>query len=297
MRTAWTGSISFGLVNIPVRLVAATRDKDLHFHMLHAKDGARIRFQRVCEVDGHEVPNEEIERGFDLGANRYVTVSDKELQAAVPEHSKTIEIQDFVTLGQIDPMFYVQTYYATPDKNAHKPYHLLAAALQKSQAVGIARMVLRDKERLVAVRASGDVILVSTMHFSDEVTPAAALGDEVPAQRDVDERQLKLAQELIRNQTTDFDPEAYESTYRKRVLDVIERKAEGHKIVVEPERKAKPGKPVDLIAALEASLASVRGRGAPARKVMQRPARRRGTDAPAARPPPMAPKAKRKAKR
>lgn len=254
-RAIWSGSISFGLVNIPIKLVGAITDKDIHFNQLHEQDGARIRYRKFCAKDDIEVPNEDIVKGYEIAQGQYVTFSDEELESADPKAARTVDIQDFVALDEIDPTYFDKPYYLIPDKNANKAYALLLQALEKSKKVGIARMVMREKEYLVALRSLGGVLMMETMHFAEEVVPPESLADEIKADEGaVDKRQLQLAQSIIDSLTTEFDPEKYENTHRQKLLDLIEAKAAGKQIVVEPTQPVSV-KTADLLGALEKSLA------------------------------------------
>ena len=257
-RAIWSGAISFGLVNIPVKVVTAVRDKDVSFHMLHEKDGARIKFKRTCSKEEVEVPYDEIIRGYEIARGEYVTFTDEELAQADPEAARTIDITEFVGLEEIDPSYYDKPYYLMPDKNADKAYALLLAALQKSKKVGIARVVMREKEYLVALRPKGDALMMETMHFADEVVPPEDLAQELKADPSaVDKKQLGLAEQLIESLTEPFAPEKHKDTHREKVLALIEAKAKGHKVVHEPAASPAP-RTVDIMAALESSLARVR---------------------------------------
>lgn len=254
-RAIWSGSISFGLVNIPIKLVGATSDKDIHFNQLHEQDGARIRYKKVCAKDGDEVPNEDIVKGYEIRSGHYVTFTDEELDSADPKAARTLDIEDFVELDQIDPIFFDKPYYMVPDKNANKAYALLLAALEKSQKVGIARMVMHSKEYLVAIRALKGVLMMETMHFAEEVVPPESIAEEVDlGDVAVDKRQLELAQQIIDSLSRDFEPEKYENHHRKRLLELIESKAEGKEVVVEPDAPVSV-RTADLLGALEKSLA------------------------------------------
>jgi len=264
-RAIWSGSISFGLVNIPIKVVTAVTDKEIRFHMLHEKDGTRIKFKRICPTEEKEVPNEEIVRGYEVSRGEYVTFTDEELEAADPEAARTIDISEFVLLDEIDPSYYDKPYYLIPDKNADKPYALLLAALQKTEKVAIARVVMRDKEYLVALRPKGDALTMSTMHFFEEVVPPEAVTEEMKADpASVDKKQLMLAEQLIESLTEEFDPAKHKNTHREKVQALIDAKIKGQKVVVEPTAKAAV-KTVDLMAALESSLAKVRSRGSAAK--------------------------------
>lgn len=277
-RALWSGSLSFGLVNIPVSVVSAVRDKDIRFNLLHDKDGGRIQFRRVCSKDGKEVPNDHIVKGYDLGADQYVTFTEEELEALAPGGSKAIEIEDFVDQVDIDPVYYDKPYILVPGKNANKAYALLLAALQGTDKVGIARMTWHGKQQLVAIRAKQGLLCLETMQFSDEVVPTSPILAELelPAP---DAKQLKLAQQLIASLEAPFDPERYKDEHREAVQAAIDTKAKGHDVVESPQPAATP-KTMDLMAALEASLqAKTRRAGrAPAKaRPASRPASKRAT--------------------
>jgi DNA end-binding protein Ku len=264
MRTIWKGSISFGLVNIPIKVVGAVSPKEVHFNLLHAKDGGRIRFKKVCSSDDKEVAQEDIVRGIEVSSGQYVTFTDEELKAIDPEASRTIDILDFVPLDEIDPAYFDKPYYLVPDKNADKAYALFLQALEKAGRVGIAHMVMHDKEHLVALRSRDGVVLMETMHRADEMVQPAAVAAEVPKHA-VDKRQLAMAEQLIESLSSDFVPERYKDEHRERVLAAVELKAKGHEVVVEPAGKPSV-KAVDLMSALEKSLAAAKTRGRPAKR-------------------------------
>ena len=257
-RSIWGGAISFGLVNVPVKLFTAVRKKDVRFHQLHGKDGARIQQKRVCSLDGEEVPYEELAKGYEIASGQYVMIDPAELEELDPESTHTIDIEDFVDLDQIDPLFFDSSYYVVPDERGIKPYRLLLEAMRDANKVGIAKVVMRTKQYLVALRPVGDALVMSTMNFADEVVPQEEL-EGLPGQsHDVSDRELAMANQLIGSLATDFDPSKYHDTYREQVLNLIERKAEGQEIVAQPAAE-RPAPVVDLMAALEASLAAVRG--------------------------------------
>jgi DNA end-binding protein Ku len=257
-RTLWSGSISLGLVNVPVKVQGAITDKDVRFHLLHARDGARVRFKRVCAKDGDELEQDQIVRGYEISRGQYVTFTDAELENVDAKAARTIDILHFVSGAEIDPAYYDKPHYLVPDKNAQKAYGLLLAALQKTKKVGIARMVMREKEHLVALRAKDGVLMMETMHFNDEVVPSEAVASEVAASpSDLDKRQLDLAQQIIDKMTVDFDPTQYENRHRDRLLALIDQKAAGKEVVLEPET-APGARAVDLLTALETSLAQAR---------------------------------------
>jgi DNA end-binding protein Ku len=259
----WSGAISFGLVNVPVKLYSAVSRKTVRFHQLNGKTGTRIAQKRVDASTGEEVPYEDIVKGYELTKERYVVITPDELETLDPEKSRTIDIEDFVDLADIDPVYYDHPYYLVPDKGATKAYGLLLNAMEESGKVAVARVVLRSKEHLVAIRpAPGNVLTMETMLFADEVVPPEEL-DELPEAKDLkaSERELTMAQQLIDSLSSDFQPEKYRDEYREKVLELIERKAAGEEIAVQPEAP-EPKKVPDLMAALEASLAAVKGDGA-----------------------------------
>jgi DNA end-binding protein Ku len=257
-RSIWSGAISFGLVNVPVKLFSAVSRKTVRFNQLNQETGNRIQQKRVDPETGEEVPYEQIVKGFELTKDRYVVITPDELDALDPERTRTIDIEDFVDLEDIDPVYYDHPYYLVPDKGAAKAYGLLLNAMEASGKVAIARVVIRSKEALVAIRPAGDLLMMETMIFHDEVVPHDEL-DDLPEAKDLkaSDRELKMAQQLIDSLSSEFDPSRYRDEYRDKVLDLIERKAAGEDIAVQPEAPA-PAKVPDLMAALEASLAAVK---------------------------------------
>jgi DNA end-binding protein Ku len=258
----WSGAISFGLVNVPVKLYSAVSRKTVRFHQLNSDTGHRISQKRVDSVTDEEVPYEKIVKGFELTKERYVVITPEELDSIAPEKTRAIDIEDFVDLEDIDPIFYDHPYYLVPDKGAGKAYGLLLEAMRESGKVAIARVVIRSKEQLVAIRPAGDVLTMETMLFHDEVVPTDDL-DGVPDASDLktSDRELKMAQQLIASLSSDFEPSKYSDEYREKVLELVERKAEGQEIAIQPEAE-EPAKVPDLMAALEASLAAVKDPGA-----------------------------------
>jgi DNA end-binding protein Ku len=259
-RSIWTGAISFGLVNVPVKLYSAVSKKTVRFHQLHAADGVRIQQKRVCPADGEEVPWDDIVKGYEISPDRYVMVSSEELEALDPKKTRTIDIEEFVDLSDIDPLYYDHPYYLLPGQGAAKPYKLLVEAMADANKVAIARVVIRTKEQLVAIRPLEGVLAMATMNFADEVVSPDTF-DETPGE-DVDttKRELEMARQLIDSLTADFDPDKYHDEYREAVLDLIERKAEGEEVVLQPAAE-EPEKVPDLMAALEASLAAAKKEG------------------------------------
>jgi DNA end-binding protein Ku len=254
-RSIWRGAISFGLVNVPVKLYSAVSKKTVRFNQLHEADGARIQQKRVCSKDGEEVPYEEIVKGFEISPDRYVMITPEELDALDPKKTRTIDIEDFVDLDEIDPLYYEHPYYLVPDTGAAKAYKLLLEALRETNKVAIARVVIRSKEYLTAIRPAGDVLTMETMLFADELIDPNQIEEVPDADVRATEREVGMARQLIESQATDFDPTRYRDEYRERVLELIEQKAEGREIALQPEPEEPTAVP-DLMAALEASLAA-----------------------------------------
>jgi DNA end-binding protein Ku len=256
-RSIWRGAISFGLVNVPVKLYSAVSKKTVRFNQLHDEDGQRIQMKRVCSADGEEVPFEHIVKGYEISPDRYVVITPEELDALDPAKTRTIDIEDFVDLDEIDPLFYEHPYYLVPDTGASKAYKLLLSALEQTNKVAIARVVIRSKEYLTAIRPANGVLTMETMLFSDELVPVDSL-DELPDE-DVNatEREVKMARQLIESLAAEFEPTKYKDEYRERVLELIEAKAEGQEIAM-PEAPEEPTAVPDLMAALEASLAEAK---------------------------------------
>lgn len=257
-RPIWSGSVSFGLVSVPVKLYSATSAKEVRFHLLHDADGGRIQQKRVCSVDGEEVPWEHIVKGYEISKGRSVTVGRDELEKLSPRKSQSIEIEDFVDLAQIDPIYYETTYYLVPDKGANKPYALLVEAMKRTHKVGVARFVLRTRQYLCAVRPLDRALVVSTMLYADEVVSQDELEGIPDSHSKPGERELKMAEQLVGSLAADFDAKKYKDDFREQVLALLGRKAEGEQIVAgEPEEKPR-GKVVNLMDALQKSLAAAR---------------------------------------
>jgi DNA end-binding protein Ku len=255
-RSIWTGAISFGLVNVPVKLYSAVSKKTVRFHQLHETDGVRIQQKRVCPADGEEVAYDQIVKGYEITPDQYVVVTPEELEAIEPRKTKTIDIEDFVDLEDIDPIFYDHPYYLLPGTGAGKPYKLLVTAMEEASKVAIARVVIRQKEQLVAIRPTGDILTMETMNFADEVIPHDRFDEAPGADVDTNKREVDMARQLIESLSAEFDPSKYADTYRERVLELIEQKAEGKEIAVQPTEE--PQEVPDLMAALEASVNAAR---------------------------------------
>jgi DNA end-binding protein Ku len=261
-RAIWSGSISFGLLNVPVRLYSAVSKQTVRFRELREGDGSRVKHKRVAESDGKEVPYEKIVKGYEYAPDQYVVLSRDELSELEPQRSRAIEIQDFVDLDDIDPIYFEQPYYLGPDKGAERAYSLLVQAMKDARKVAIARFVLRNKEHLAAIRPMDDVLTLTTMRFHDEVSSPQEVDGEVFEEakpKKPEKRELDMAKQLIESLTSDFDPDKYRDEYREELLDLLERKAEGKEVVSAPTEEPKPTKAPDLMAALEESLAAVRG--------------------------------------
>jgi DNA end-binding protein Ku len=256
-RAIWSGAISFGLVNVPVKLYSATSPKTVRFHQLSSKTGARIRQKRVDPTTDEEVPYEDIVKGYEITPEHYVLISTEELEALDPKATRTIDIEEFVDLAEIDPIYYDHSYYLAPAAGGAKAYRLLVDAMRESEKVAIGRVVLRSKQQLCALRPAGEVLTLSTMLFGDEVLAPDRLDElDSVAEAEATKRELTMAQQLIDSLSADFEPSKYHDEYRERVLDLIERKAAGEEIAAAPEAE-EPAAAPDLMAALEASLAAV----------------------------------------
>lgn len=268
-RPVWRGTISFGLVAIPVKVFPAIESHRPVFHEVESGTGRRIRYKRVAEGSGREVPWEKIERGFEVGKGRIVALSKEELAAAEPSAMHTIDVEQFVSLDEIDPVSWDQTYYVAPDGAAgEKSYALFREALKRSGRVAIGRFVMRTKERVVCLRPFQDVIALQTMFFPDEVRDAHELPDLPKAAAGTAAargRELTLALQIIDSLSDKWDPSKYQDTFRERVMKLVEEKAKGGEIAIEPEPSG-GGQVVDLLAALKASLAKGKGERAGAQK-------------------------------
>jgi DNA end-binding protein Ku len=265
-RAIWTGAISFGLVTVPVKMYSAVNRKTVRFHQLSAKTGARVAQKRVDPQNGEEVPYEAIVKGYELAPDRYVVIEPAELDTLQPEKTKTIDIEDFVKLAQIDPIFYDHPYYLAPGPGGAKPYRLLLEAMRETERVAVARVVIRSKEQLVAVRPMDGVLEMATMLFADEILSPDTLEElPDPAAVKTNKRELEIAMQLVESLAGDFEPDKYRDSYREEVLALIERKAQGEEISIQPPAEEVRAPAPDLMSALKASLDAVRAHdGAPA---------------------------------
>jgi len=261
-RAIWTGSVSFGLVNVPVGLFSATQDHNVHFHQFEQGTSSRIRNERVNEDTGDEVSYDDIVKGAEVGDGNYVMLTQEELESVEPGRSRSIDITDFVEASEIDPIYYQKSYYLAPsDDPAKKPYALLVKAMAQSERIGVATFVMRGKQYLAAIRPSADekVLVLETMHFADEVRDPARELDGLPQRTKVEKKDLDMAVSLVTSLTTKWNPKNYRDTYTERVEKLIDAKKRDREIVVPPRDEESAGKVVDLLATLQASVDAARG--------------------------------------
>ena len=270
-KAVWTGSLSFGLVNVPVGLYSATEDQSIHFNQFRAGTSERIRNKRVGELTGDEVAYSDIVKGYDLGGGEYVILTPEELTSVAPGPSRTIEVTDFVELSEIDPIYFDKPYFLAPHgKNGDRAYELLRKVMAETNKVAIATFVMRDKQYLVAVRPEKSALVLETLLFADEVRDPVKEIEVLPVQASFEDREIEMAKLLIDSMTTAWQPESYRDTYRERVEELIDQKCQGTVVVSEGPR-AEPAPVVDLLAALQASVSAARGRsGVPVSAVAQR---------------------------
>jgi DNA end-binding protein Ku len=266
-RAIWSGSISFGLLNVPVKLYSAVSKKSVSFRELRESDGSRIRHKRVAEADGEEVDYNDIVKGYEIAPDQYVTITREELEELDPKKTRAIEVLDFVDLDDIDPIYFDHPYYLGPDKGAERAYALLVKAMEDSHKVAVCRFVLRNRESLAALRPMNGVMTMATMRFADEVVSpdeiSEVLGEEVEAPK---KKELDMAKALIDSLSAEFEAESYRDEYREELLDLIERKAKGESVVSAETEAPKPTKAPDLMAALEESLAAVKAEESSSKK-------------------------------
>jgi DNA end-binding protein Ku len=279
-RSIWSGTISFGLVNVPVKAFAAVRDHDVHFHQLEKDSGARIRNRKVSEKSGKEVDADDIELGFEVSRGRYVSFDQDELKDLKPASTKAIEVTDFVALHEIDPIYYERTYWLVPDgEQSRKAYQLLMAAMEERQRVAIGTVVMRNKQYLTAIRPLEGALAMSTMRFADEVVPRAEI-EGMPRRAKPETKALGMATQLLDSLAAEWDPGRYHDTYTEELRQRIEAKRKGKKTVDEPAPPERSAEVVDLMAALEASVEAAKGgrsRRPPAKKPAKKPARKPAT--------------------
>lgn len=254
MRAIWKGSISFGLVNIPIALYPATRKEELKFRLLRKKDLSPVNYKRVAAKDGREVPWDEIVKGYEYEKGKFVVLSDKDFQRVDLEATQTVDIQDFVDLDEIDPMYFYKPYYLEPQKGGDKAYTLLREALSDGKKVGIAKVVIKTRQYLAGVKALKDALVLELMHFAEELADAGKLN--VPKKTTVGKREKDMAEALVKSMSSKWDPEKYKDDYREALMEVIEEKVEsgGEEIEEKPKEKKTPTKVIDLVAVLQESL-------------------------------------------
>ncbi|HVD27133.1 MAG TPA: Ku protein [Mycobacteriales bacterium] len=260
MRAIWKGAVSFGLVSIPVKLYTATEERDVSFHQVHREDGGRIRYKRVCQIDGEEVQYSDIAKGYELPSGETVVITDEDLADLPLASSRVVDVLSFVPLEQVDPIYFAKSYYLEPDKTATKPYVLLREALERADSVALVKVAIRTRESLATLRVRDGVLVLETMIWPDEVLEPdfGFLDDDVQ----VRPQELAMAQSLIDSMSGDFDPTQYHDDYRDALQQVIDAKVEGREIVEQPAEQEDTGSVVDLMAALRASVAAAKkGRG------------------------------------
>lgn len=259
-RSMWKGTLNFGLVSVPVKLYSAAVHKNVTFHQLHARDHARIEQRRYCSAEGEEVQYSEVVKGYELAPGRYVVIEAEELAALEPAFTRTIDVEDFVGLDEIDSVYFDRPYFLVPNKGGARSYKLLLEAMRETGKIAIGRIVLRSREQLVAIRPRGDALMMVTMNFGDEIQQTSSFTELEEADVQVSERELEMARRLVESVTREFDIGNYHDTYREALLELIDRKANGEQIVLQPPPKDEPLQAPDLMSALEASLEEVRAR-------------------------------------
>jgi DNA end-binding protein Ku len=253
-RAIWKGSISFGLVNIPIALYPATRREELKFRLLRKTDLSPVNYKRVAEKDGKEVPWDQIVKGYEYEKGKYVVLQDEDFQRVDIEATQTVDIQDFVELDEIDPIFFYKPYYLEPQKGGDKAYALLRDALKDSKKVGVAKVVIKTREYLAGVKPENGALVLELMHFADELADTGKLN--VPKKVEIGKREMSMAKALIDSMTSKWNPEKYRDDYREALMEVIEEKVEagGKEIEEKPKKAPKPTKVIDLVSVLQKSL-------------------------------------------
>ena len=253
-RAIWKGSISFGLVNIPIALYSATRREELKFRLLRKTDLSPVNYKRVAEKDGREVPWDQIVKGYEYEKGKYVVLREEDFQRVDLEATQTVDIQDFVDLEEIDPMYFYKPYYLEPQKGGDKAYALLRDALKDTNKVGVAKVVIKTRQYLAGVKPEDGALVLELMHFADELADPDKL--HVPKKLEVGKREINMARSLIGSMTSKWEPEKYKDDYREALMDVIEEKVEagGKEIEGKPRKAPKPTKVIDLVSVLQQSL-------------------------------------------
>ena len=259
MRAIWKGSISFGLVNIPIALYPATRREELKFRLLRSTDHSPVNYKRVAQADGKEVPWDQIVKGYEYEKGKFIVLNEKDFARVDLEATKTVDIQDFVDIEEIDPMFFYKPYYLEPQKGGDKAYVLLREALADGKKVGIAKVVIKTRQYLAGVKAANDVLVLELMHFAEELSDASKLN--VPRKLEVGKREMDMARALVQSMSAKWDPEKYHDDYRDALMEVIEEKVEsgGKEIADKPAKAPAATKVIDLVAVLQQSLAQSQG--------------------------------------
>jgi DNA end-binding protein Ku len=257
-RAIWTGSISFGLVSVPVRMHSAIEEHTLHFNYVHEPDGSRIGYEKICKAEEKPVPDDEIVKAFEYEKGEWVDMSDEDFEAAAAENHRTIDIRAFVPYDEIDPIYFERTYYLVPQEDGEKVYALLVRAMDDAGLAGIAKWVMRDRQNLGLLRIREGVVTLERMHFADEIRPVEGIA---PKDVKVNKQELDMAAQLIQQYTGKFEPENFRDTYRDALCEIIKAKHRGEKVHV--EREPEPETPTDLMAALRASVEAARRRGSP----------------------------------
>jgi len=254
MRAIWKGSISFGLVNIPIALYPATKREELRFRLLRATDLSPVSYKRVAEKDGREVPWDQIVKGYEYEKGKYIVLKDEDFQRVDLEATQTVDIQDFVEVDEIDPMYFYKPYYLEPQKGGDKAYVLLREALEDSKKVGIAKVVIKTRQYLAGVKPENEVLILELMHFAEELADPEKL--HIPKKLEPGKRELDMAKALVGSMSTRWNPEKYHDDYREALMEVIEEKVEagGKGIEEKPKKAPKPTKVIDLVSVLQKSL-------------------------------------------
>jgi DNA end-binding protein Ku len=272
-RSIWKGSLGFGLVSIPVALYPATTDKGIHFHQVEHGTSDRIRYKKVNERTGREVAPERIVKAMDMGGGEYVILSDEELQEAEPEKSRSIDIEGFVNLADIDPIFFRTPYYVAPQSESDsKAYHLLHEAMQKAGKIGVASFVMRDKEHLAAIRPDEEILVLETLYFADEIRDPSTVLPKATGRTQVKAKEREMAQTLITSLSERWNPADYHDSYREHVKALLKEKEAGRETITHSEPEP-GGKVIDLLSALQASLEGS-GRGTAAASKKKKPAKK-----------------------
>jgi DNA end-binding protein Ku len=259
-RSMWKGTLTFGLVSVPVKLYTAVSERSVHFHQLHAPDHARIVQKRYCSAEEEEVPFSEIVKGYEIAPGRHVVIEPEEFAALEPAFTRSIEIEDFVQMDEIDPILFDRPYYLVPNRGGARPYKLLMQAMRDTDKVAVGRVVLRSRQQLVAIHPRGDTLVMTTMNFGDEVVPTSELHELHEEHVELSDGEVEIAHKLVDSIARPFDPANYRDTYREALLDLIDQKASGEQVSLEPPPRDQPLEAPDLMSALEASIEQVRAR-------------------------------------